>query len=94
MDIDCVDGEQPSWAEIPIDVMPGTKYFAIAADKDAKGDIHGEVRFITFSTKQSFESRETTLQIILIKKALLHRAPFFMPYTDYASILQAASTMC
>ena len=51
MVIDCVDGEQPSWAEIPIDVMPGTKYFAIAADKDANGDIQGEVRFITFSTK-------------------------------------------
>ena len=51
MVIDCVDGEQPSWAEIPIDVMPGTKYFAIAADKDANGDIQGEVRFITLGLK-------------------------------------------
>ncbi|HHW80452.1 MAG TPA: hypothetical protein GX746_01965 [Bacteroidales bacterium] len=51
MTIDCVDGEQPSWAEIPIDVMSGTKYFAIAADKDANGDIQGEVSFITFRTK-------------------------------------------
>lgn len=51
MIIDCVDGEQPSWAAIPIDVMSGIKYFAIVADKDSNGDIQGDVHFITFSTE-------------------------------------------
>ena len=51
MIIDCVHGEQPSWAAIPIDVVSATKYFAIVADKDANGDIQGDVHFITFNTK-------------------------------------------
>lgn len=51
MNVDCVDGEQPSWGAIPIEVMSGTKYFAIVANKDANGNIEGDVHFITFNTK-------------------------------------------
>lgn len=50
MTIECVDGEQPEWAEIPIDVFPDTHYFIMAADKDADGNIIGEVAFLDFNT--------------------------------------------
>ena len=50
MTIECVDGEQPEWAEIPIDVFPDTHYFILAADKDADGNIIGEVAFLDFNT--------------------------------------------
>ena len=50
MTIECVNGEQPEWAEIPIDVLPQTHYFIIAADKDADGNVIGEVYFLDFYT--------------------------------------------
>lgn len=50
MTIECVNGEQPEWAEIPIDVLPQTHYFIIAADKDADGNVIGEVHFLDFYT--------------------------------------------
>lgn len=50
MTIECVNGEQPDWAEIPIDVMPDTHYFILVADKDADGNIVGDVAFLEFNT--------------------------------------------
>lgn len=50
MTIECVNGEQPEWAEIPIDVLPQTRYFIIAADKDADGNVIDEVHFLDFYT--------------------------------------------
>lgn len=50
MTIECVDGEQPEWAEIPIEVFPDTHYFILAADKDAEGNIIGDVAFLDFNT--------------------------------------------
>ena len=50
MTIECVDGEQPEWAQIPVEVWPDKHYFIMAADKDADGNIVGDVAFIDFNT--------------------------------------------
>lgn len=50
--IECVDGETPDWAEIPVEVWSGTRYFVMAADKDAEGNLTGEVAFLEFTTPE------------------------------------------
>lgn len=50
--IECVDGETPEWAEIPVEVWSGTKYFVMAADKDASGNLTGDVAFLEFTTPE------------------------------------------
>lgn len=52
MVIECVDGETPDWAEIPVEVWSGTKYFVMAADKDQEGNLTGEVAFLEFTTPE------------------------------------------
>lgn len=50
MTVKCIDGETPEWAEIPVEVLPDTRYFIMAADKDASGNIVGDVHFLDFNT--------------------------------------------
>lgn len=50
MTIECVDGEQPEWAEMPIEVIPDSHYFIMAADKDSDGNVVGKVHFLDFNT--------------------------------------------
>lgn len=48
--IECIDGEQPSWAQIPVEVLADTDYFVMAAEIGADGKIASDVAFVRFRT--------------------------------------------
>lgn len=49
--IECIDGEQPDWAEMPIEVKPRARYFILAAERAADGSVDGNIAFLEFYTR-------------------------------------------